>query len=115
MIFERATPERATTEPRQAARSLPAIDRPCMGRAVRGALPAIGEDPPRHGLAETKRPASTHFARTLHEQVGAVVEHMCLKMRGVVKLQGLMLSSAFRGCIKRDCAARAEVFTLLKT
>lgn len=42
-------------------------------------------------------------------------EHLCLKMRGVAKPRGVMVTSALRRLFKDDCAARAEVLTLLKS
>ncbi len=50
---------------------------------------------------------------------GAVVvveaEHMCMKMRGVQKPNGLMVTSAVRGIFKENAAARAEVMSLIQT
>lgn len=48
---------------------------------------------------------------------GAVVvveaEHLCMKMRGVQKPNGVMVTSAVRGIFKHDPAARAEVMALI--
>jgi GTP cyclohydrolase I len=48
---------------------------------------------------------------------GAVVvveaEHLCMKMRGVQKPNGVMVTSAVRGIFKDDPAARAEVMALI--
>lgn len=48
---------------------------------------------------------------------GAVVvveaEHLCMKMRGVQKPNGIMLTSAVRGVFKHDAAARSEVMSLI--
>jgi GTP cyclohydrolase I len=50
---------------------------------------------------------------------GAVVvveaEHMCMKMRGVQKPNGMMVTSAVRGIFKDSAAARAEVMSLINT
>ncbi len=42
-------------------------------------------------------------------------EHLCLKMRGVAKPHGMMVTSALRGHFKQDNAARTEVLALMKT
>ena len=48
---------------------------------------------------------------------GAVVvveaEHMCMKMRGVQKPNGVMVTSAVRGVFKENAAARSEVMSLI--
>jgi GTP cyclohydrolase I len=48
---------------------------------------------------------------------GAVVvveaEHLCMKMRGVQKPNGTMVTSAVRGTFKENAAARAEVMSLI--
>lgn len=48
---------------------------------------------------------------------GAVVvveaEHLCMKMRGVQKPNGTMVTSAVRGTFKESAAARAEVMSLI--
>lgn len=48
---------------------------------------------------------------------GAVVvveaEHMCMKMRGVQKPSGVMVTSAVRGTFRENSAARAEVMALI--
>lgn len=41
-------------------------------------------------------------------------EHMCMKMRGVRKPNGIMVTSALRGAFKENAAARAEVLDLIK-
>ena len=50
---------------------------------------------------------------------GAVVvveaEHMCMKMRGVCKPNGVMVTSAVRGVFKENAAARAEVMALIRS
>jgi len=49
---------------------------------------------------------------------GAVVvveaEHLCMKMRGVQKPNGTMVTSAVRGTFRENAAARAEVMGLIK-
>jgi GTP cyclohydrolase IA len=40
-------------------------------------------------------------------------EHMCMKMRGVQKPNGMMVTSALRGVFKNDAAARVEVMSLI--
>lgn len=40
-------------------------------------------------------------------------EHMCMKMRGVGKQQGVMITSALRGACKDNPATRAEVMSLI--
>lgn len=49
--------------------------------------------------------------------LGALVvveaEHMCMKMRGVQKPNGVMVTSASRGILKSDPAARREVMSLI--
>jgi GTP cyclohydrolase I len=48
---------------------------------------------------------------------GAVVvveaEHMCMKMRGIQKPNGMMVTSAVRGVFKEDASSRAEVMSLI--
>jgi GTP cyclohydrolase I len=48
---------------------------------------------------------------------GAVVvveaEHLCMKMRGVQKPNGVMVTSAVRGIFKENAAARSEVMSLI--
>lgn len=50
---------------------------------------------------------------------GAVVvveaEHLCMKMRGVQKPDGVMVTSAVRGTFKESPAARAEVMALINS
>ncbi|HOW18812.1 MAG TPA: GTP cyclohydrolase I FolE [Phycisphaerae bacterium] len=41
-------------------------------------------------------------------------EHLCMKMRGVQKPNGTMVTSAVRGTFKENAAARAEVMSLIK-
>lgn len=41
-------------------------------------------------------------------------EHLCMKMRGVEKPHGVMVTSALRGVFKTDPAARAEVLSLMR-
>ena len=47
--------------------------------------------------------------------VGVIVEasHMCMKMRGVQKPDGTMVTSALRGVFKDNAASRAEVLGLI--
>ena len=40
-------------------------------------------------------------------------EHLCMKMRGVQKPNGTMVTSAVRGTFKENAAARAEVMSLI--
>ena len=40
-------------------------------------------------------------------------EHLCMKMRGVQKPNGTMITSAVRGTFKESAAARAEVMSLI--
>jgi GTP cyclohydrolase I len=40
-------------------------------------------------------------------------EHMCMRMRGVQKPNGTMVTSAVRGTFKENAAARAEVMSLI--
>ncbi len=40
-------------------------------------------------------------------------EHLCMKMRGVQKPNGTMVTSAVRGVFKESAAARAEVMSLI--
>jgi len=40
-------------------------------------------------------------------------EHLCMKMRGVHKPSGVMVTSAVRGVFRDDPAARAELMTLI--
>jgi len=40
--------------------------------------------------------------------------HLCMKMRGVQKPNGVMITSAVRGVFKTDPAARAEVMELIR-
>jgi GTP cyclohydrolase IA len=40
-------------------------------------------------------------------------EHMCMRMRGVQKPNGTMVTSAVRGTFKESAAARAEVMSLI--
>ena len=40
-------------------------------------------------------------------------EHLCMKMRGVQKPNGTMVTSAVRGTFKESAAARAEVMSLI--
>jgi GTP cyclohydrolase I len=51
------------------------------------------------------------------EPKGAAVvieaEHLCMKMRGIQKPNGLMVTSALRGVFKEDPSARAEVLGLI--
>jgi len=51
------------------------------------------------------------------EPKGVVVvveaEHLCMKMRGVQKPNGTMVTSAVRGTFKENAAARAEVMSLI--
>ncbi len=42
-------------------------------------------------------------------------EHMCMKMRGVGKPHGLMVTTAVRGCYADDAAARVEVMQLIQS
>jgi GTP cyclohydrolase I len=42
-------------------------------------------------------------------------EHMCMTMRGVRKPGARTITSAVRGCFEKDPAARAEVFSLIKS
>jgi len=42
-------------------------------------------------------------------------EHMCMTMRGVRKPGAKTVTSAVRGCFEKDPAARAEVFSLIKS
>ncbi len=42
-------------------------------------------------------------------------EHLCMKMRGVQKPNGVMITSAVRGVFKTDPAARAEVMELIRS
>jgi GTP cyclohydrolase I len=48
--------------------------------------------------------------------VAVVVEaaHLCMKMRGVQKPNGTMVTSALRGAFKENAAARAEVMDLIR-
>jgi len=41
-------------------------------------------------------------------------EHLCMKMRGVAKPHGVMVTSAMRGTFRNDPAARQEVLALLQ-
>lgn len=41
-------------------------------------------------------------------------EHLCMKVRGVRKPSGVMITSAMRGVFRQDAAARAEVMSLIK-
>ena len=41
-------------------------------------------------------------------------EHLCMKVRGVNKPNGVMVTSAVRGIFRTDAAARAEALTLLR-
>ncbi len=41
-------------------------------------------------------------------------EHLCMKMRGVQKPNGVMVTSAVRGVFRSDPAARAEVMELIR-
>lgn len=41
-------------------------------------------------------------------------EHLCMKMRGVQKPSGVMVTSAVRGVFRDDAAARAEVMALIR-
>lgn len=41
-------------------------------------------------------------------------EHLCMKMRGVQKPSGVMVTSAVRGVFRNDAAARAEVMSLIR-
>jgi GTP cyclohydrolase I len=47
--------------------------------------------------------------------VAVVIEagHLCMKMRGIQKPNGVMVTSAVRGSFKDDPAARAEVMSLI--
>ena len=51
------------------------------------------------------------------EPKGAAVvieaEHLCMKMRGIQKPNGVMVTSALRGVFKENPAARAEVLALI--
>jgi GTP cyclohydrolase I len=40
-------------------------------------------------------------------------EHLCMKMRGVQKPNGTMVTSAVSGTFKESAAARAEVMSLI--
>lgn len=42
-------------------------------------------------------------------------EHMCMTMRGIKKPGSKTITSAVRGCFEEDSAARAEVFSLIKS
>jgi GTP cyclohydrolase I len=42
-------------------------------------------------------------------------EHLCMKMRGVGKPHGQMVTSALRGAFREDPAARAEVMALIRS
>lgn len=42
-------------------------------------------------------------------------EHLCMKMRGVQKPNGTMVTSAVRGTFKESAAARAEVMSLINS
>lgn len=42
-------------------------------------------------------------------------EHLCMKMRGVQKPHGTMVTSAVRGAFKESAAARAEVMSLISS
>jgi GTP cyclohydrolase I len=52
------------------------------------------------------------------EPRGAIVvvesQHLCMKVRGVSKPHGQMVTSALRGVFKTDPAARAEAMALIK-
>lgn len=53
----------------------------------------------------------------LHPKGVAVVveaEHLCMKMRGVQKPNGMMVTSALRGLFKENAASRAEVMGLIR-
>ncbi|MGE5587186.1 MAG: GTP cyclohydrolase I FolE [Clostridia bacterium] len=41
-------------------------------------------------------------------------EHMCMSMRGVTKPGSIAVTSAVRGLFRKDVAARAEAFSLIK-
>ena len=41
-------------------------------------------------------------------------EHLCMKMRGVAKPHGVMVTSAMRGLFRSDAAARQEVLAILQ-
>jgi len=41
-------------------------------------------------------------------------EHMCMSMRGVTKPGSIAVTSAVRGFFRKDVAARAEAFSLIK-
>jgi GTP cyclohydrolase I len=42
-------------------------------------------------------------------------EHMCMTMRGVKKPGSKTITSAVRGMFEKDAAARAEVFSLIRS
>lgn len=63
---------------------------------------------------------TTQIADALMQRLGArgalvVVEseHQCMKIRGVAKPNGVMITSAVRGVFRSDPAARSEVMALL--
>jgi len=65
---------------------------------------------------------TTQIAEALMEHLkprGVVViveaEHLCMKMRGVRKPNGVMVTSAIRGIFRDDAAARAEVMSLINS
>lgn len=56
------------------------------------------------------------IVETLHPHGAIVVieaEHMCMAMRGVKKPGAMTITSAVRGSLQKDAAARAEVFSLI--
>lgn len=65
---------------------------------------------------------TTQIADAIMEHLeprGAIVvvesQHLCMKVRGVSKPHGLMVTSALRGVFKTDAAARAEAMALIKS
>jgi hypothetical protein len=51
---------------------------------------------------------------TIGEVVVVEAEHMCMTMRGVKKPGAMTITSAVRGVLEKDHAARAEVLSLIK-
>ncbi len=107
------------------------VDLPRIERAVREILLAINENRDREGLAETPERVARAYREMfsgLNEDAGAHVEHLdprgvavmveaehsCLQIRGALKHESEMVTTAFRGSLVTDPSLRGEALALMR-